>query len=1138
MEIRMNRSYRTVWNDALGAWVAASEVTKARGKRSSKAVAALMTIVVVAASFSGEAFSQSLGGGNAAAGTGATAISPTTGECAALTPSGQPLYTNASASNLAIAIGCSADAGSNVGNIAIGEGATTPNSRPAGDPGNQIAIGYLATSTNQNAIAIGAEAIATGGNSLALGPAALASGDSGVAVGSGARASGEFATVLGSFSDATNLRSIAVGWAGAASGEDAIRIGSFGIVGGNRAIGIGYHDFAEGLTADVAAGEDAIRIGTRSRVGGDRAIGIGYENFVSGIDSLGLGASNVVDGSNSAAVGNKNTISASNVFVLGSSVTVPATPGLDGAVVLGNESTARAAIGTTGITIRGTAYSFAGTAPTSTVSVGAAGTERQIVNVAAGRVDATSTDAVNGSQLFATNQAVEGIATTAGNSVQYDDASRTIVTLNPGGAAGATTKITNLTAGDLNATSTDAVNGSQLFTTNANVTNLDNRVTNIYDTGTKYFHANSTGADSQAIGVDSVAIGEGAIASHDGSIALGANSKADGTTLGNQAFLVGGSATAEANVGNRRLTGVAAGAEDTDAANIQQLRRLHDESIRYDLNGDQTINFASITLNGASGTVIHNVAAGVAPTDAVNVSQLTNVTNTASNKWITGNPTTYAPPTATGVDSTAVGSGATSTGKNSVALGNASNDGGRANVISVGAVGGERQVTNVAAGTQTTDAVNVGQLRPFADALGGGTKVNVDGSITGPAYNITTVNPDGSATGNTYNNVGDALGGLSNSVVNLNDAVHNINTGKGIKYFHANSAQADSSATGVESTAMGPQAVAGGDSSVAAGDRASSGGAGSVAVGQQSNASGTSAVAVGQGSQATNVGSVAIGLNSSSTGVNSVAIGTGATAVGSIAMGENSFAGGGGATYGDFASTTTSIKGTALGNTAIVRSDGGVAIGADAVADRTGMAGQQEAVSGVAVGSTQGALSVGSAGNERQITNVAGGTQATDAVNLRQLQASQAGTVRYDTNADGTVNHNHITLGDGQAPNGTTISNVAPGVAGTDAVNVNQLNERVGQVQGQIGQMQNQIDKNAKQASAGTAGAMAMANLPQSSMPGKSMVSAGVAGFDGQAALAIGVSKLSENSRWVVKFSGTANSRGKVGVAAGMGFHW
>jgi autotransporter adhesin len=202
------------------------------------------------------------------------------------------------------------------------------------------------------------------------------------------------------------------------------------------------------------------------------------------------------------------------------------------------------------------------------------------------------------------------------------------------------------------------------------------------------------------------------------------------------------------------------------------------------------------------------------------------------------------------------------------------------------------------------------------------------------------------------------------------------------------------------------------------------------------------------------------------------------------------------------------------------------------------MAGQQEAVSGVAVGSTQGALSVGSAGNERQITNVAGGTQATDAVNLRQLQASQAGTVRYDTNADGTVNHNHITLGDGQAPNGTTISNVAPGVAGTDAVNVNQLNERVGQVQGQIGQMQNQIDKNAKQASAGTAGAMAMANLPQSSMPGKSMVSAGVAGFDGQAALAIGVSKLSENSRWVVKFSGTANSRGKVGVAAGMGFHW
>ena len=350
---------------------------------------------------------------------------------------------------------------------------------------------------------------------------------------------------------------------------------------------------------------------------------------------------------------------------------------------------------------------------------------------------------------------------------------------------------------------------SQLNTTNTNVTNLDGRVTNldgrvttIYDTGTKYFHANSTGADSQAIGTDSVAIGQGAVSSHDGSIALGASSVADGLTLGSTAYLVGGIASGEVNVGNRRVTGVAAGAQDTDAANVLQLRTA--------------------------------------------VDSITNIINNSANKWVTGDETGYvAPSAAAGKGGTAIGSNSSSTGNNSVALGRDSNDGGRANVVSVGSAGNERAISNVAAGTANTDAVNVGQLRPFADALGGGTTVNTDGSITGPTYNIQTVTSNGGVVNNTYNNVGDALGGLSTSVVNLNDAVTNIHNGAGIKYFHA-STQADASATGAESTAMGPQAVASGESSVAAGDRATASGAGSVAMGQQSNASGTSAVAVGQ----------------------------------------------------------------------------------------------------------------------------------------------------------------------------------------------------------------------------------------------------------------------------------------------------
>ncbi len=115
-------------------------------------------------------------------------------------------------------------------------------------------------------------------------------------------------------------------------------------------------------------------------------------------------------------------------------------------------------------------------------------------------------------------------------------------------------------------------------------------------------------------------------------------------------------------------------------------------------------------------------------------------------------------------------------------------------------------------------------------------------------------------------------------------------------------------------------------------------------------------------------------------------------------------------------------------------------------------------------------------------------------------------------------------------------------MAGNDAVNVNQLNSGLAganaYTDARVNGLQANIDGVEKNANASAAGAMAMANLPQAALPGKSMIAAGVAGYGGQAALAIGVSKLSDNGRWVVKFSGNANSRGKVGVGAGVGFHW
>nr|WP_159462838.1 YadA family autotransporter adhesin [Caballeronia catudaia] len=392
----------------------------------------------------------------------------------------------------------------------------------------------------------------------------------------------------------------------------------------------------------------------------------------------------------------------------------------------------------------------------NTVSVGSAGNERQITNVAAGKED---TDAVNVSQLNST------VSTSLANAVTYDDASHTSVTF---GNPGTPVTLKNVAPGAVTDTSTEAINGSQLYSTaqsaatalgggstvNADgtitaptytfkdnstfnnvgdaLTNLDGRVTqNTSDISTinttlndittgggiKYFHANSTLPDSSASGADSVAIGGNAQATAINSVALGSNSVADRANT-----------VSVGSAGNeRQITNVAAGKEDTDAVNVSQLKSAGlingdgtaKTALTYDTKADGTTDYANVTLgNGRTGgTTIHNVATGVSGSDAVNLDQmnaaLDRVTNIAESG---GNPMFAAQgdrstevASATGAHATAMGANAVASADNSVALG-ANSVADRANTVSVGAAGAERQVTNVAAGTQTTDAVNVGQL--------------------------------------------------------------------------------------------------------------------------------------------------------------------------------------------------------------------------------------------------------------------------------------------------------------------------------------------------------------------------------------------------------------------------------------------
>ena len=137
---------------------------------------------------------------------------------------------------------------------------------------------------------------------------------------------------------------------------------------------------------------------------GENSIAAGKESFASGANSIAIGTKNEVTGNNSVAIGTGNKVASHNVMVLGNNVTVDA--GFDGAVVLGNESAPSKPMPVESITIQGTTYKFAGTNPTSTVSVGAEGKERQITHVAAGRITSTSTDAINGSQLYSVVEAI------------------------------------------------------------------------------------------------------------------------------------------------------------------------------------------------------------------------------------------------------------------------------------------------------------------------------------------------------------------------------------------------------------------------------------------------------------------------------------------------------------------------------------------------------------------------------------------------------------------------------------------------------------------------------------------------------------------------------------------------------------
>ena len=461
----MNKIYRVVWNETTQAWNAVAEFAKAHGKTASSSIGGIVASAGVRFAFtaimsslllaSGQAMAtdnsyllnlgnnvkNALGGKTAIDGEGNLTLNDLGGTGKAnvhdaleamnnkinqlggglgggssshfysvQTPSNdRGNYNNNGATGLdalaagadaqaagafAVAVGTGAQAAIS-NSIAIGKNATV-NEDTASDMAvngltkgeGSVAIGANTKASGTNATAVGQSSNAYGQNSLAAGQSSNAVGKSSVALGDGANATQDSATALGPYSQSTAAGATALGF--------NTRATAFGTVAaGRNSKAVANNAVAMGNEAD-AQKEDTIAIGYNAQATQNRAVAFGKNAKATAGDSFALGDSAKASVGNAIAFGkNANAAHA-------------------GSIALGANSATEEAVQTTSATVGGLTFgNFAGNTPESTLSIGSAGKERTITNVAAGRISDSSTDAINGSQLYATQNVMNNIGTTA-----------------------------------------------------------------------------------------------------------------------------------------------------------------------------------------------------------------------------------------------------------------------------------------------------------------------------------------------------------------------------------------------------------------------------------------------------------------------------------------------------------------------------------------------------------------------------------------------------------------------------------------------------------------------------------------------------------------------------------------------------
>ncbi|KUZ89374.1 hemagglutinin [Burkholderia ubonensis] len=294
---------------------------------------------------------------------------------------------------------------------------------------------------------------------------------------------------------------------------------------------------------DTATGIGAVALGNASTVTGNSALALGSASQATADNTIALGNQATASAIGAQAFGSGVTASAANALALGSN----ATANVANSIAFGANSVTGNPAGVSSVTVGGATYSVAGANPVGVVSVGSPGAERQITNVAAGQVSPTSTDSINGSQLNATNNAVNTVST--GVSSLSTGLSSTISALSTSTAA----SVGSLSTG-LNATNASAASLS------TGVTNINNQLSQLSTLTTNTTNTPGIAANMNGTGSDKPTVTTGS-----SSVAIGANS----TDGGRQNVVSVGSDTQQ-----RQIINVASGTQGTDAVNMNQLNTV------------------------------------------------------------------------------------------------------------------------------------------------------------------------------------------------------------------------------------------------------------------------------------------------------------------------------------------------------------------------------------------------------------------------------------------------------------------------------------------------------------------------------------------------------------------------------------